>query len=153
MDTVAEMNLSEFLRHSGAALARVEATDLRLNRRDGEDLFLKPVSREEAEHESLGAAGSLLAGMLADEQAAARMMNVLVVALPWTYYLTENDRDQFVSEFLQTIAAAASLGRYGQVGVLVKQWKNTALALSKPEVMAAFERFEEGDEVQRPDTV
>lgn len=152
MDAIAEMNFSEFLRHSGDALARVEKEDLRLNRRDGEDLFLKPIGREEAEHESLGAAGSLLAGLLDDEQVAVKMKGVLVQSLPWTYYLSEGDRQQFVTQFLQTIAAATSLGSYRQVGVLVKQWKNTALALSRPEVMAAFEHFEEGDLVQRPDT-
>lgn len=151
--SAAEMTLTKFLRQSGPALATVDSRDIRLQRRDGEDLYLKRADREEAEHESLAAAGQILARTINLPGAREALGSVVEEALPWTRFLPEEDRTRFVGAFVETIEASSALGNFGPVGILLKQWKNTAEVWANPELLAAVRdaELEEGDLVERPE--
>lgn len=149
----AEMTLTKFLRQSGPALEQVERVDLRLRRRDGEDLYLKRADREEAEHASLAAAGRMLARMLQTAEGDAILMNVIEDAVPWSHFLSENDRRTFATEFVRSIQACAEFDNFAPVGVLLTQWKNTAEARANPALRAALEAdLDDGSVVERPAT-
>ncbi len=155
--SASEMTLTTFLRHSGDALETVDSRDIRLQRRDGEDLYLKRADREEAEHESLSAAGQILARTIAlleshEALGLAALATVVEAGLPWSRFLPEEDRTRFVREFAETIEASSSVENFGPVGTLLRQWKNTAEVWASPELLAAVRdaELEEGDVVERP---
>ncbi len=148
---VADMTLTEFLRQSGAALKQVDTSDLRLHRRDGEDLYLKRADREEAEHASLAAAGAVLARMLRVPAVSDEMATVVVDAMPWTRFLPIDDRADFVAEFTRTIEACVDLNNFAPVGTMLKQWKTTAEVWADPALRAALDAdIDEGRVAERP---
>ena len=143
------MTFTTFLRQSGPALEEVVTRDIRLQRRDGDDLYLKRADREEADHESLAAAGQLLAHLVSSHPEV--LLPLVEDALPWSRFLPDDNREEFVGQFLRTIEAAASLNSYAAVGTLLKQWKNTAEVWANPELRAKLEQdLEPGDPVERP---
>lgn len=149
---VAEMNISQFLRKVRPALEEVELHDLRLNRRDGADLYLKRADREEAEHEMLVASGQLLGLLLMmTPDSTTVLSDAIARAVPWSRFLPDHDREEFAKQFIDTIEAAASLENYAAVGILLKQWKNTAEVWADPALRAALDAdIEEGAIVERP---
>jgi hypothetical protein len=149
-----QMTLTHFLRHSGPALEQVDSRDLRLQRRDGEDLYLKRADREEAEHESLAAAGRLLVRVLQMQNTSEALLELVEDALPWSRFLPDRDRVQFVTEFVRTIEASADLDNFVPVGTVLKQWRATADVWADPVLRAALEAdIEEGAVVERPTEV
>jgi hypothetical protein len=145
------LTLTAFLRQSGPVLERVEHENVRLRRRDGDDLYLKRADREEAEHESIAAAGRLLASMVRDPAARDALLARTPDAMPWTRFLPDGDRALFVDELIQTIVAAADLGNFAAVGTVVRQWKNTAEVWAQPQLLGTLSAdVEPGEEVQRP---
>jgi hypothetical protein len=146
-----EMTLTRFLRHSGSALDQVDSRDLRLQRRDGEDLYLKRADREEAEQEILAATGRMLVHVVRMLDADAILPHVVEDAMPWSRFLPEADRAEFVAQFARTVEAAAELGNLVPAGILLNQWKTTAEAWADPALCAALEaELEEGPIVERP---
>jgi hypothetical protein len=148
-----ETTLTDFLRRSGSVLEQVDVGDVRLQRRDGQDLYLKRADREEAAHESLAAAGSLLVRMLQNADTAELLREVVADALPWARFLPDGDRASFLGEFARTLEAAAEIDNFTPVGTLLRQWRTTAQAWADPSVRAALEaELDEGDRVARPAT-
>lgn len=146
-----ELTLTSFLRQSGPVLERVEHENVRLRRRDGADLYLKRADREEAEHESIAAAGRLLAELVRDRAARDALVAGTPDAMPWTRFLPDGDRAAFVDELIENIVACADLGNFAPVGTLVRQWKNTAEVWAQPQLLGALRAsLEPGDEVERP---
>lgn len=147
----AETTLTEFLRHSGDVLAHVDRGDVRLHRRDGADLYLKRADREEAEQQSLTAAGRLLVRMLHNDATSDALLAIVGEALPWTRFLPDRDRAEFVTEFARTLEASADVDNFAAVGTVLAQWRATAEAWADPQVRAALDaQLEPGDPAPRP---
>ena len=56
-------------------------------------------------------------------------------AYPWTEYLPDEERTQFVEEFARELAAAASVGDFKPVAQFLHEWKATAEVYADPELL------------------
>jgi hypothetical protein len=142
-----ERNFSDLLRKSGEVLEEVDRHDVLLHRRDGHDLLLVRADREETVRDAARAASSVLAHLARTH--LREMAEGLPHALPWLRMLPTSDLEQFTKEFLEVAETCGSLGSFDRLGLLLSEWRNTAYAWSRPEVLGALqadharERFEE----------
>lgn len=139
MDTNQEMTWSAFLREPSSVEPLLEHGDVVLKRRDGEPLRLSRSSKGQAERQAIAAAARLLAPVLS-EGAREAVEKMADVQLPWTRFLPERDRHEFVTDFLRQFEACADLGDFSALGRLLAEWKNTATAYADGL----------GDELKRP---
>lgn len=102
---VREHTFTFMLRNSGAVLAELEHSDVVLRRRDGEDLFLGFRSREESLRDTLAALARLLSAASVDPQTRQRLVGALAASLPWTTFLPEDERAEFLDALVSTAAA------------------------------------------------
>ena len=134
--TTVEFTLSYLLRNSGEVLAAVEHSDVRLQRRDGADLLVGTVAREDAVRDGLDMASRVLAVMLADPELADRVVGAIEDALPWVGWLDEPDRRSFADDFVRTASACHDTGNYGPLAKLLNRWKASAQIAHSPELSA-----------------
>jgi len=134
--TIAEFTFSYMLRNSGEVLDVVEHADVRLERRDGSDLLVGTVAREEAVRDSLDMASRVLALMLSDERLAGEVMDAMKEALPWVGWLDDADRREFADAFVRTASACRDTGQYGPMAKLLNRWKASAEIAQSPELEA-----------------
>src|SRR5437899_716972 len=125
---VSERSLSYLLRNSGDVLKEVEHRDVVLQRRDGEDLYLALLSRERGVRDSLGVLARLLRAALADDRSRDGMAKWLTEELPWTSFLPQDDRNEFLDDFTRTAVACADLENYEPLVRSLRGWKATAEA-------------------------
>jgi len=120
-----EVAWSKFLREPSSVEPLLEHGDVVLKRRDGEPLRLTRESKREAAHDALATAARLLAPALS--QTARRSIEARArTHLPWTRFLPEADRRQFLTEFLLQFEACADLGDFTALDNLLFRWKNAA---------------------------
>jgi hypothetical protein len=131
-----ERNFSELLRKSGEVLDEVDRHDVLLRRRDGHDLLLARADREETVRDAVAAASSILAHMARTH--LHEMADGLPAALPWLRILPSDDLEQFTREFVEIAEACGSLGSFDRLGLLLAEWRNTAYAWSRPELLQAL---------------
>ncbi len=143
-----ERNFSELLRKSGDVLDEVDRHDVLLRRRDGHDLLLVRADREETVRDAVGAASSVLALMARTH--LREMADGLPEALPWLRMLPSDDLRQFTKEFVEIAEACGSLGAFDRLGLLLSEWRNTAYAWSRPEVLQALQADHAGDGFDEP---
>ena len=82
--TTMTRSFSGMLRNSGDVLHELEHADVLLHRRDGEDVMMVARHRESAVRDSLSMAVRGLGAVLADPDLAARVLDALADAMPWT---------------------------------------------------------------------
>jgi hypothetical protein len=133
------MTWSSFLREPSAVEGWLEEGEVVLKRRDGPSLVLARDSQTGEEQTALSDAARLFAAGL-KSQSPAEVAALASVSLPWTRFLPEGERRQFVQEFVDTLEACADLGDFSAFAHLVAGWRSTARAHS--EGLA--------DELQRP---
>ncbi len=134
---------SAFQRDAKAVADRADESDIVLRRRDGPDLILGNAERHEAILESIEVVSRLLASVL--DEPAVRQRLVAPAALPWLGFLSEEDRSQFATEFVETAAASADLGTLTPLAQLIREWRNTALVHADPRLAEALRREHPGD--------
>jgi len=145
------MTLSTFLRNSGDALAVLDDHDVLLERRDGEDIYLKRADRERAEHDMLVTAGRMMESILRRNQTRAELSELMASVAPWSGFLPERSRAEFVDQFVRTIAACADLDDFAPAAALLRQWKNTADVYANPALLKRLQaEIEPGEAVARP---
>ena len=132
--SLAEHTFTHMLRNSGAVLAEVEHRDVVLRRRDGEDLFLGLRSREESLRDALGILARLLVSTSADPEARSRVAGALAASLPWTGFLPDDERVEFVDALASTSAACVELDTFEPLGHLLDGWRATAEIHANPEL-------------------
>lgn len=140
---VPSVTWSAFQRDAKAVADRADESDILLRRRDGPDLFLVNAERHEAILESMEVLSRVLASVL-DDPAVRRQLTALST-LPWLRFLSEEDRGQFATEFVETAAASADLGTLMPLAVLIREWRNTALVHADPRLASALRREHPGD--------
>lgn len=118
-----ELTWSAFLREPTLVEPLLAKGDVLLKRRDAEPLRLTRASGDDNTRDALATAARLLAPAAAE---AARDRIDVDVRLPWTRFLPDDDRKQFVKEFVREFEACADLGDFTSLGRLLTEWKNTA---------------------------
>lgn len=113
-----EVTLSEFLQHSGRVLPDVEAGEVVLRRRDGEDLVLMTRQQSSALRTVAAAFFALSTG----ERSAVETV------LPWLAFLSEIDHDACLRELREVGATALQTGQLSRLAETLYAWKATALA-------------------------
>ncbi|MBK5233698.1 MAG: hypothetical protein JJE13_12040 [Thermoleophilia bacterium] len=128
------MTFSNFLRNSGEAVEAAEQGDLLLERRDGPDLVLKWADKEASEREGMSSAITLVSyfSKILAEERPDDVQGVFTESFPWLIVLPPEDQKEFAGELVKTMRVAGELDRPDLVGVLVKQWMNTAEVWADP---------------------
>lgn len=147
--TITQHSFSHFLRSSGSVLEEVERGDVRLDRRDGEDVVLVTAGREDSIRESLDMSVRTLAAVFRSPGLRAPAMTAIVEALPWVGWLSKVDRLEFVDSFLNTSQACRSTGSYEPLKRLLNRWKASAQIVHDPE-LAALLYADRGDDEEVP---
>ncbi len=143
--TIAEHSFSYLLRNSGDVLEEVEHGDVLLARRDGPDVVLGTVRREQAVRDGLDLAARALGSVLRDPSLAGRAVAALEEALPWVGWLDAGDRAEFASAFVRTAQACHDTGGYEPLARLLHRWKASAQIVHDPELAALLTADREDD--------
>lgn len=146
--SLAEHTFTHMLRNSGEVLAEVERRDVVLRRRDGEDLFLGLRSREESVRDALGVLARLLVAASADPETRNRVADALAASLPWTGFLPDDERVEFVNALASTSAACVELDTFEPLAHLIGGWRATAEAHANPELAALLSMPRSGPAVK-----
>ncbi len=144
---VVERSFSFMLRNSGAVLEDVEHRDVVLQRRDGEDLYLGLRSRERGIRESLGVLARVVRAALHDERTRSVVAEWLAEELPWTSFLPEQDREEFLADFARTATASVDAEVYEPLIRSLEGWKATAEAYANPDVLGLLTARHRGPSV------
>ncbi len=131
---VAEHTFTFMLRNSGDVLDEVERRDVVLRRRDGEDLFLGLRSREESVRDALGVLARLLLAASVDPKTRQRVAGGLSASLPWTAFLPQDERGDFLEALTSTAAACVEIDTFGPLARLIESWRATAEIHANPEL-------------------
>jgi hypothetical protein len=134
--TISQHSLSDFLRKSGPILEEVEHGDVRIDRRDGEDLVLVTARREDSVRESLDMSVRTLAAVFRSDELRSEATSAFMEALPWIGWLGEVDRVEFIDSFLKTSQGCRSTGSYEPLSKLLFRWKASAQIVHDPDLAA-----------------
>jgi len=104
-----------------------------IHRRNAPDLVVTRADRVEDE---LAGAGGLarLVRNLAAHLSPTEVGQELLDALPWTRYLTDNGRGEFVVELAAILEACAELDTLVPFGQFLTEWKASAAILADPKL-------------------
>ncbi len=113
-------------------IREVEDLDVVIERRDGPDLMLVTVDRENAIREGLGTALRALQWMLSDSDLADRSREAFSDSLPWYGWLPLEDQLTFLTDFSKTASVCTSTGVYSPLEKMLNAWEKTALIHHDP---------------------
>ncbi|HYS34401.1 MAG TPA: DUF6247 family protein [Pseudonocardiaceae bacterium] len=128
-----EVQWSELQRDPKGVAALTDHGDVRVRRRDGAALLLIREDRASSTAEgAVSAARALrnILGHLPAEIAAA----ALVDEFPWVDALPQDDRRQFVADFVRAFQASAEMGEWSMLAKTIREWRNTAAIHADPEL-------------------
>jgi hypothetical protein len=141
MSIAEEIPFSQLIQHSRDTIARLESSQgrqLRLVRRDGEDLVLESAKRAEADAQAALTSARLISAMLHLDGTAAILLKVLPAAFPWIRFLPDAAMREFAVEFAETALAAAEMGNLAPVVPVIEAWRATAEIHADPELHKAL---------------
>jgi hypothetical protein len=141
MSIAEEIPFSHLIQHSRDTIARLESSQgrqLRLVRRDGEDLVLESAKRSEADAQGALTAARVISEMLRSDETAALVLTVLPAVFPWIRFLPDPAAREFAVEFAETARAAAEMGNMAPVVPVIEAWRATAEINSDPELYKAL---------------
>jgi hypothetical protein len=127
---------SYFLRNSGDVLEQVKYSDIRLERRDGPDIFFGTERRETAVRDALDHVARALGAILRDPELGVRAAPAVAEELSWVGWLNKEDQAEFWTEFLNTIRACSDTGGYEPLVRLLHRWKVSAQIAHDPDLSA-----------------
>lgn len=134
----AEFSFSTLLREPHRVTAQLSGGDVLLHRRDGEDVYLSVKSRAERDAESATQAARILGALIHAPEGQRLIVDTLGEVFPWTRFLTDRGRAQFVYDFVDTTRACADVGAWTPLGQLLHEWKATAAVRADPDLHAAL---------------
>lgn len=126
-----EVQWSELQRDPKAVAALADRGDVRVRRRDGAALLLTREGRVSSTADGAVMAARALRNLLVHmgPQAAAA---ALIDEFPWSDVLPEQDRAQFVTDFVRAFQASAEMGQWTLLSQTVREWKATAAVHADP---------------------
>jgi hypothetical protein len=149
MGNSTEATFTELLQRPRDTVAKLEQTPrhgIRINRRDGEDLYLTTAARAEQVTEVVDSTTRIFVALMKSDPMAAKMLtNVFPEAFPWMRFLPQKAVQEFLVEFLDTARAASDLGTVSPLVPLIAAWKSTAEIYADPELREALLEPTEGD--------
>lgn len=132
---------SEFVQHPARTARRLEhAREIRLVRRDAQDLVLMPADHAERDAEVLDLTGRLLEAILRETDGERRVAGLLPHVLPWAQFLPAPARDRLASELAQRILGAASVANVAPLAQLLIEWRHTAEVYADPDLLRQARR-------------
>lgn len=141
-----EVPFTELIQHPTRTTGRLAGSRaLRLRRRDAGDLVLMSADRAQQESEVVDLTARLLAGVLQQHGGADLIRRVMPAALPWLRFLPADAIDELVTEFVDTVPAAAAVNNMAPVSQLLTEWRHTAEVYADPELYAVLSQPHEGD--------
>jgi hypothetical protein len=146
MTMAAEVNLSELLNRPKDTLARLAGNRrLVLRRRDAEDLVLTTAERAAADTSVVRDTTRLFAEMMRQDPMVMKLAVQVVPAIfPWVRHLPDDEKQEFVAEWLDTLRAAADMDNNAAVEGVVAAWRSTAEIYADPELYATLAREHDG---------
>ena len=138
MTMAAEVNLSDLLNRPKDTLARLAGNRrLVLRRRDAEDLVLTTAERAAADTSVVRDTTRLFAEMMRlDPMVMKLAVQVVPAIFPWVRHLPDDEKQEFVAEWLDTLRAAADMDNNAAVEGVVAAWRSTAEVYADPELYA-----------------
>jgi len=136
--TVTEAAFSDLINKPKATLLPLTGSSahlIRLRRRDEDDLMVTTAARYEQEHEVINMAVRLFTALIQHRDLDA-MVDLLPEVYPWTKFLPEADRHDFVREFIETLQATGELDTVAPVVQLIAEWRHTAEVHADPSLVA-----------------
>jgi hypothetical protein len=136
--TAAVQTVTEFTRNPDKLLKTIDRGDIILRRTKGKPAIrLTLASRREEETAGVDMLSRALTELIRSLQPS---MEMVVAALeqqnPWVRFLPPEERQKFAQEFLDTIAACASISNFSRLYEAVHAWKSTAEIYADPELLA-----------------
>ncbi|GAA0359032.1 hypothetical protein NE235_17420 [Actinoallomurus spadix] len=128
---------SQLIQQPGKTVAKLdEAQQLRLVRRDGEDLVLETADRAEAAAAAMSVTTRLFVSLVKQDEGARALLMVLPEAFPWVKFLPTEDVRAFLVELVETANACAELDTLAPLETVVEAWRSTARIHADPELRA-----------------
>ncbi|WP_435111202.1 hypothetical protein [Nocardiopsis synnemataformans] len=145
MTLIPEVPFSELINRpkaTTAKLAESRAHELRLRRRDDVDLVLRESEADQQRTEMVNTATRFLRALvLGDEERMNIAREVAADVFPWTRYLPEESKENFLHEFADVLRATEDFDDPAPaVHQFVITWRNTAEVYADPEVLEALTR-------------
>lgn len=150
-----EVLFSELVNKPKDTVAKLgRSRDLRLRRRDDEDLVLTTAARAEQNTELVSATTRMFVALMQhDEHARALLLDVIPEAFPWVRFLPKEDVQAFLVELVGTLRAVEELDSPAPVVQVITEWRHTAEIHADPELFAALTQDgEDHGEVPAPPT-
>jgi hypothetical protein len=146
MTMAAEVNLSDLLNRPKDTLARLAGNRrLVLRRRDAEDLVLTTAERAAADTSVVRDTTRLFAEMMRRDPMVMQLAVQVVPAIfPWVRHLPDDEKREFVAEWLDTLRAAADMDNTAAVEGVVAAWRSTAEVYADPDLYAILTREHDG---------
>lgn len=133
-----ERQVTQLLRESGAVLDEAARFDIVVHRQGSPDLMLVEVKREVGIRQSVLQFASLLAFLVNDRRIDPDVIaEDIATAIPWTQYLSGEDRLAFIRELATESRAGADLESYDRIPIVLASWRNTARLYAVPELREA----------------
>lgn len=126
-----EVQWSELQRDPKSVAALADRGDVRVRRRDGAALLLTREDRAGSTAEGAVTAARALLGHMAPVAAATALLE----EFSWADVLPEQDRTQFVTDFVRAFQASADMGQWAPLAQTVREWKTTAAIHADPELV------------------
>lgn len=132
---------TSFLRTPKPMLERLRREDVVLRRRQGAPIRLSLETRASATTSGTEVAACLLAELFVHLPKAPETVDrALASRFPWMKFLPVEARKQFVTEFVETVKACASIQNDAALDELVRAWKSTAAIYADPKLAAELQR-------------
>jgi hypothetical protein len=136
MASAAEFSFSDLLQQPTRVASLVEERGrIVLHRRNAPDLVLSRAS----DLSELAGFARLLAQMV-KHLSAGDLANTVGEALPWTSYLSEEGRKEFVTELPAVIQDCEDLGTFAPLETFIASWRSTAAVMADPELADRLSR-------------
>lgn len=139
---MSEVLFSELVNKPKDTVAKLsQSRDLRLRRRDAEDLVLTTAARAEQNSEVVSATTRMFVALMQhDEHARALLLDVIPEAFPWVRFLPRADVQAFLVELVETLRAVEELDSPAPVVQVITEWRHTAEIHADPELLATLTR-------------
>lgn len=115
---------SDLLRTPNEVVDAAERGEVRLTRRDHDDLLLMSAKAARRCRHGVEYVTLIAAAALADP--AGEFVDRLRLSFPWVGLLNSDEQTRCASDLLETARACAAVGSYEPLAVLVAQWRSTA---------------------------
>ena len=138
MKVMSDVLFSELVNKPTDTVAKLKGSrDLRLRRRDDEDLMLTTAARAEQNDEFVSATTRMFVALMQhDETARMLLLDVIPEAFPWVRFLPEEDVQAFLVELVGTLRAVQELDSPAPVVQVITEWRHTAEVHADPELRA-----------------